>query len=109
MRVSHRALDEKLSTEYEPVQSHLNEEKLSPGEIVPVDIAIVPSSKLWHKGQIIRVQIAGRYIREGWFEPLSWETDNKGSHVIHTGGKYESFLQIPVIPPKYQAGNYIYR
>jgi uncharacterized protein len=109
MRVSHRALDEKLSTEYEPVQSHLNEEKLSPGEIVPVDIAIVPSSKLWHKGQKIRVQIAGRYIREGWFEPLSWETDNKGSHVIHTGGKYESFLQIPVIPPKYQAGNYIYR
>ncbi|MDF2872552.1 MAG: putative hydrolase, CocE/NonD family [Anaerocolumna sp.] len=109
MRVSHRALDEKLSTEYEPVQSHLKEEKLSPGEIVPVDIAIVPSSKLWHKGQKIRVQIAGRYIREGWFEPLSWETDNKGSHVIHTGGKYESFLQIPVIPPKYQAGDYIYR
>lgn len=109
MRVSHRALDEKLSTDYEPVQSHLKEEKLSPGEIVPVDIAIVPSSKIWHKGQKLRVQIAGRYIREGWFEPLAWETDNKGSHIIHTGGKYESFLQIPVIPPKYQAGDYIYR
>ncbi|MDF2513475.1 MAG: putative hydrolase, CocE/NonD family [Herbinix sp.] len=109
MRVSHRVLDEKLSTDYEPVQSHLKEEKLSPGEIVPVDIAIVPSSKIWHKGQKLRVQVAGRYIREGWFEPLAWETDNKGSHVIHTGGKYESFLQIPVIPPKYQAGDYIYR
>ncbi|WP_099467144.1 CocE/NonD family hydrolase [Konateibacter massiliensis] len=109
MRVSHRALDEKLSTDYEPVQSHLKEEKLSPGEIVPVDIAIVPSSKIWHKGQKIRIQVAGRYIREGWFEPLSWETDNKGNHVVHTGGKYESFLQIPVIPPKYQAGDYVYR
>ncbi|MGB4661208.1 MAG: CocE/NonD family hydrolase [Mobilitalea sp.] len=109
MRVSHRALDEKLSTDYEPVQSHLEEEKLSPGQIVPVDIAIVPSSKIWHKGQKLRVQVAGRYIREGWFEPLAWETDNKGKHVIYSGGKYDSFLQVPIIPPKYQAGDYIYR
>lgn len=110
MRVSHRALDTKLSTKFEPVQSHLTEEKLSKGEIVPVDIAIVPSSKIWHKGQQLRVQVAGRYIREGWFEPLSWETDNKGSHIIHTGGHYDSFLQIPVIPAKYQTkSGYAYR
>lgn len=109
MRASHRALDEKLSTDFEPVQSHLAEEKLNIGEIVPVDIAIVPSSKIWHKGQKIRVQIAGRYIREGWFEPLAWDTDNKGNHVIHTGGVYDSYLQIPVIPPKYKAGDYVYR
>lgn len=109
MRVCHRALDEKLSTDYEPVQSHRREDKLKSGEIVPVDIAIVPSSKIWHKGQKLRVQIAGRYIREGWFEPLAWETDNKGNHIIYSGGKYESYLQIPVIPPRYQAGDYIYR
>ncbi|QOX65200.1 CocE/NonD family hydrolase [Anoxybacterium hadale] len=110
MRVSHRALDEKLSTSFEPVQSHLKEEKLKKGEIVPVDIAIVPMSKIYHKGQKLRVQIAGRYIREGWFEPLSWETDNKGSHIIHGGGKYDSYLQIPVIPPKYKTKNgYMYR
>lgn len=110
MRVSHRELDKKLSTKFEPVQSHLKEEKLSKGEIVPVDIAIVPSSKIWHKGQKLRVQVAGRYIREGWFEPLTWETDNKGNHIIHAGGQYESFLQIPVIPPKYQTkSGYVYR
>lgn len=109
LRVSHRALDQKASKHFEPVLSHLKEEKLSAGEIVPVDIAIVPSSKIWHKGQQLRLEIAGRYIREGWFEPLSWETDNKGNHIVHTGGAYESFLQIPVIPPKYKAGNYVYR
>ncbi len=109
LRVSHRALDEKASKHFEPVLSHLKEEKLEKGEIVPVDIAIVPSSKIWHKGQQLRLEIAGRYIREGWFEPLSWETDNKGNHVIHTGGEYESYLQIPVIPPKYKAGSYVYR
>lgn len=109
MRVSHRALDETKSTDYQPVQSHLKEEKLSEGEIVPVDIEIVPTSRFWHKGQSLRVQIAGRYIREGWFEPLSWETDNKGMHVIHSGGKYNSYLQIPAIPPKFQDGDCIYR
>lgn len=109
LRVSHRALDAKESKKFEPVLSHLKEEKLSKGEIVPVDIAIVPSSKIWHKGQQLRVEIAGRYIREGWFEPLAWDTDNKGNHIIHTGGKFESYLKVPVIPPKYKAGNYTYR
>ncbi len=109
MRVSRRKLDEKLSTDFQPVQAHTCNEKLAPGEIVPVDIEIWPTSRIWHKGQQIRVQICGRYIREGWFEPLQWEADNKGEHIIHTGGKYDSFLQIPVIPPKYQDGEYIYR
>ena len=109
MRVSRRKLDEKLSTKFQPVQAHTCDEKLSPGEIVPVDIEIWPTSRIWHKGQQIRVQVAGRYIREGWFEPLQWEADNKGQHIIHTGGQYDSYLQVPVIPPKYQDGDYIYR
>jgi len=109
MRVSRRKLDPKLSTDYNPVQAHTCDEKVEPGEIVPVDIEIVPTSRFWHKGQRIRVQIAGRYIREGWFEPLTWETDNKGRHIIYTGGQYESFLQIPVIPPKFQDGDIIIR
>lgn len=109
MRVSRRELDENLSTDYEPVLTGLKEEKLNPGEIVPVDIAIVPHSRIWHKGQKLRVQVAGRYIREGWFEPLTWETNNKGNHIIHSGGKYDSYLQVPIIPPRYQAGSYVYR
>ena len=66
-----------------------------------MDIAIVPYSKIYHKGQQLRVQVAGRYIREGWFEPLIWDTDNKGKHIIHTGGDYDSYLQVPVIPARY--------
>ena len=111
MRVSRRELDKKKTKEKinNPVQAQLKEEKLSPGEIVPVDIAIVPSSRIWHKGQKLRIQIAGRYIREGWFEPLSWDTDNKGRHIIHTGGQYESWLRVPVIPPKFETDGHIYR
>ncbi len=109
LRVSHRELDEEESTDYRPVHTHTNIQKLKPGEIVPVEIEIYPTSKIWHKGQAIRVQLAGHYIREGWFEPFSWDTNNKGTHIIHTGGQYDSYLQIPVIPPKYQDGDYIYR
>jgi predicted acyl esterase len=109
IRVSRRALDPKLSKDFQPVQAHTKDEKLSPGEIVPIDVEIYPTSRIWHKGQQIRLQLAGHYVREGWFEPFFWDIDNKGKHVIHTGGKYDSYLQIPVIPPKYVAGDYVYR
>lgn len=109
-RVSMRKLDEKLSTDFEPVIAGKSSGPLTPGEIYPVDIAIVPISKIWHKGQTLRIRVCGRYIREGWFEPLAWDTDNEGDHIIHTGGKYDSYLQVPVIPPKYQTkGGYTYR
>lgn len=109
MRVSRRKLDEKLSTDFNPVQAHICDEKLEPGQIVPVDIEIAPTSRFWHKGQGIRVQVAGRYIRENWFEPLEWDVDNKGAHLIYTGGEHDSFLQIPVIPPRFQDGDIIIR
>ncbi len=40
LRVSRRELDPVLSTDFQPVQAHRRREKLKPGEIVPVDIAI---------------------------------------------------------------------
>lgn len=109
-RVSHRALDEKLSTDWHPVQSHEKEEFLSPGEIVQCDIELNVTSRIWHKGEQIRVNVAPRFVRDdSWFFPTVHETINKGKHIIHTGGKYESYLQIPVIPPKYQIGDYVVR
>jgi predicted acyl esterase len=109
VRVSHRALDQNLSTDFQPVQSHLVEQRLSPGEIVAVDVAFYPHARIWHAGETLRLRVAGRYIRKDWFEPFSYDTDNKGRHVIHAGGKFGSYLQIPVIPPKHRSGAYIYR
>lgn len=69
-----------------------------------------PYSRIWHKGETLRLHIAGRYIRdENWFETLEWLTDNKGTIAIHTGGDHDSYLQLPVIPPRHQSGDYIYR
>jgi len=110
MRVSRRELDEETSTPFQPRYTYRKEEFLKPGEIVPVEIEIWPSSMIWHAGQQLSVVVAGHYIRRpGWFEPFAWDLRNKGNHIIHTGGRYDSHLLIPVVPPKYQAGNYVYR
>ncbi len=112
LRVSRRELDESLSTDYQPVLAHKRDLKLKPGEIVPVDIEIWPHSRMWHKGEYLRVEIEGRFIRSEWYEDtkMMFITDNgDGIHVIHTGGEYESYLQVPTIPPKYKSGDYTVR
>jgi predicted acyl esterase len=96
LRVSLREIDEQKTTEYRPYQTLNNPQKLSPGEIVPVDIDIWPSSRVWHAGERIRLEVMGYYERFDWFEPFDFNTVNKGDHVIHTGGMYDSYLQIPV-------------
>lgn len=102
MRVSHRELDPALSTDFQPVQAHERELKLSEGEIVCIDVEINPTSRFWHAGEKLRVQVAGRYIRdEHWIEPLMWETCNKGEHVPHTGAEHDAYLQIPVVGPRH--------
>lgn len=109
MRASRRHQDPALASEIQPVQSLDRVEKLSPGEIVPLEIELYPYSRFWHKGEQLRLRIAGRYIRDPWFEPFSWDISNEGQHIVHTGGQYDSYLQIPVIPSKYKAGAYQYR
>lgn len=111
LRCSHRELD-KLATDFQPIHAHAGEERMKPGEIFPVDIEMYPHSRVWHKGEYISIQLAGKFIKTKWFHDVAMnhETDNgEGKHVIHTGGKYDSYLQIPAIPPKYTSGDYVYR
>lgn len=144
MRVSLRELDERKSTEENPIQSMEREQKLKKGEIVPIDILIWPMGLLFQKGDILRVTISGYKTRKLWMGPFKLkmakidlpkegftympgtkpemytigggemfgssggevETSkmlhdvNKGRHRIYTGGQYDSFLYVPVIPKK---------
>ena len=111
LRVSLREVDENHPhhTEFQPWHPFENPQPLKPGEIVPVEIEIYASSRVWHPGEQLRLEIMGHYERIDWFEPFAWDTNNKGNHVIHTGGKYDSYLMVPYIPPKYVAGDRIYR
>jgi predicted acyl esterase len=96
MRVSQRDLDDKMSTGYQPVQKFQGEKKLKRGEIVPVEIAILPSSTLFRKGESLSLTIQGYSPVDHPLMVYDWLI-NKGRHVIYTGSKYDSYLQIPVI------------
>jgi predicted acyl esterase len=111
LRCSHRDLDAR-ATDFQPIHGHTKREPMKPGEIFPVDVEFYPHSRVWHKGEYIQVLLAGRFIKTEWFHDVAMnhEVDNgNGMHVIHTGGNYDSYLQIPVVPPKYTSGDYIYR
>ena len=99
MRVSQRELDEKLSTSWQPVQKFQGERKLKPGEIVPVEIALLPSSTLFRKGETLRLYVQGHSPADHPLLFYDWVI-NKGKHVIYTGGEYDSYLQVPVIPSR---------
>ena len=97
MRVSQRALDKKLSTPWQPVKKFQGEKKLTPGEIVPAEIAFLPSSTLFRRGESLRLYVQGHHpVRQVlvFYDALI----NKGEHAIYTGDTYASYLQIPVIP-----------
>ncbi|MFA5308953.1 MAG: CocE/NonD family hydrolase [Dehalococcoidales bacterium] len=105
LRVSHRELDAERSTPSQPFLAHRREQLLKPGQVVPVDIGIWPWGMLWHAGQQLRVAVQGFHLI--WMDDVvlgktpifRYERRNKGEHIIHTGGKYDSYLLVPRIPP----------
>lgn len=137
MRVSMRQLDEARSTETEPYYTFTTEQKLKPGEIVPVEIEIWPMGLYFDEGEILQLTV-GAYQpanaaipfgsasisvpRDGFtYMPgqpvemmtvggnatqcadpaevvVSPATHNAGRHRIYTGGEYDSYLYVPVIP-----------
>jgi predicted acyl esterase len=102
LRVSHRALDTARSTPWQPVHSHLQEERLEPGVPVPVEIEIWPSSTLFRAGETLRVVVKGMDIYRDALPMLPFarheELRNAGTHVIRTGGRFDSHLLVPLIP-----------
>jgi uncharacterized protein len=103
LRASHRALDPARSTDWQPVHPHDSEEPLLPGAIVPVDIEIWPSGTHFAPGETLRVVVQGSDVYKDALPRLPFarheETRNAGTHVLWTGGEYDSHLLIPVIAP----------
>ena len=99
LRVSHRELDAERATAWKPVDTHRVEQRLTPGEIVPVEIAVGPLGMRWRKGEQLRLLVAGYDLSplplEGIAPPL---LRNQGTHVLHMGGRYDSHLLVPVVP-----------
>jgi predicted acyl esterase len=101
LRVSHRELDEARSRPEQPFHPHTRELPLQPGERVPVEIEIWPSATRFEAGERLRVLIQGRDTQTQGLPNSPFmrheATRNKGMHLIHTGGSFDSHLLVPVV------------
>ncbi|WP_178945461.1 CocE/NonD family hydrolase [Kocuria sp. TGY1127_2] len=97
LRVSARHLDETLSTDDVPVHSFDRIEKLSAGEVVEIEIDLLPIGLAFYPGEQLRFVVSSRNLL-GTLMPAIREYvgANEGQHVLHTGGNRPSHLQLPV-------------
>ena len=92
LRASMRALDPELSQPFRPVYALDAPQKLSSGEIVALDIAIVPMAMKFHAGEGLRLSVRGQYIAP------TPRTIDHGTHGLHSGGERGSYRQLPKVP-----------
>jgi predicted acyl esterase len=98
LRVSARHLDEALSTDEVPAHSFDRIEKLAAGEVVDIEIDLYPVGLRFYPGEQLRLVISARNSL-GAIMPLlaAYTPENRGQHIIHTGGSRASYLQLPIV------------
>lgn len=138
-RASRRQLDPERSSDSEPFLSMQHEQRLSPGEVVPLDVAIWPTGIRFHAGETLQLTVmpyhphpidlgfgsapisvprdhvtyvpgedvpmltlgggpdtAPPWVRE---QAVPEQSRNTGTHILHLGGRYDSYLLVPVKQP----------
>jgi predicted acyl esterase len=97
LRVSARKLDETLSTNDIPAHSFDQVQKLAPGEVVDVEIELLPIGLVLYPGEQLRFIVSSRNLLGSMMPGVREYTPaNSGRHIIHTGGERASYLQLPV-------------
>jgi hypothetical protein len=99
LRLSKRQLDPELSTSWNPIHDLTTNNKVNPGEVVPAEVEIIFSSTLFRAGETLRLIISGEPQHQS--NRYKYDDINVGRHSIYTGGGYDSYLQVPVIPPRH--------
>jgi uncharacterized protein len=100
-RASHREKDTGRSTPYLPVLAHRRALPVGDGEIVRLEIEVLPSGTRFEAGERLLLVVQGSDINR-YPKPLVYarheDTVNRGSHILHTGGRFDSHLLVPVLP-----------
>src|SRR5271154_7181406 len=89
-----------VSEPFRPVLTHRTARSISPGEVVPVEIEILPAATRLRRGEGLRLDVQGR-----WFHatnPLmggsaGYEASPSGGVVIHAGGDHDAHLLVPFL------------
>ncbi len=101
LKASHRKIDEARTTEYTVKHTHAKADyaPLSDGEVVPVDVEIIPNTALIRKGHRIRVDIQpydgfGHGTRHAY--DAGYHDGQRNT--IYTGPDHVSWVQLPIVP-----------
>ncbi|KAF2996884.1 hypothetical protein E8E13_005135 [Curvularia kusanoi] len=102
-RASHRAFNPERSIHKQfPFHPHDKEEKISPGEVVKLEIDIWSMGVDFDEGESISVQVSGAFpcIAEysAFSTPRPEHEKNKGEHRIHVGSETPSRVILPFVP-----------
>jgi uncharacterized protein len=107
LKASLRKLDPNPSFQRGPLHTYDEVQPLREGEILPVDIALLPSATFFRQGEQLRLVVQGRWFSNrnplfGQF-PVAYERGPRGTCVLHCGGQHTARLEIPLIPRRNSA------
>ena len=114
LRASHRKLDPKLSRPYRPYHTHDEIQPLNPGQVYELDVELLPTCIVLPKGYKISLVVGGKdFERKGETGQLKGSgpfyhndpSDRKkglfdGLTELHSGPERDSYLLLPMVPPK---------
>lgn len=94
LRASLRQLNPRRSTTFRPWHGLEKRLAIHPGDVVPVEVEIHPSSTFFEAGTILRLAVQGR---DAASYPVfaHKKSVNHGKHLIHCGARHDSRLIIP--------------
>lgn len=99
LRVALRRVDAAASEPHRPVLPFDHEEPLKPGEIAQGDIELLPSATLFRRGELLRLDIHGRWFwkRNALFGtfPGDYAPSAPGTVVLHMGAGHPAHLLVP--------------
>ena len=97
LRASMRHIDVSKSTDSVPAHSFDRVEKLVPGEIVCLDIDLFPVGLVLYPSEQLRLIVSGYHILGGVMPgTANVPAVNHGRHIVHSGGRNASYLQLPI-------------
>lgn len=100
LSAQHRELDPELTTESRPYHRHKKLLPLEPGKPTEIQVEIWPTSMVYKKGSRLVLAISSDHPMTMQGSRVGLYRARHAKDTIHTGGKYSSYLQIPVVPPK---------
>lgn len=101
LKASHRVLDVDRSTEYSPKHTHrvADYAPLAGGEVVFVEIELIPNTGLIRRGQRLRIDIQPYDgVAHGMHHAYDPSYHDGATNVVYTGPDHQSYVQLPVIP-----------